>query len=262
MKARRVLAIARKEMLLRLRFKCGYFFETISTPMRLAVLFLFIYGGFFSSGASNIGSVNEGNYIVFILLGMALSDILNTGFNLMARSFLWEKFWQTIHGFLISPATKIELICGIGIGGLVDSLPLLVVSMALSFFLMPISTANFLCVVVIILFAYMMILGFSFINAAFVLSNENFSAVFNFAALVMIFMSCFYYPIESLPRFLQPLAQINPVYHANIFIKSLWIFGVFEAKSLVYVFVMSVLSLFFGVYVFDRVLSRMGIQGY
>ena len=41
---------------------------------------------------------------------MVFASIFHTGWNIIAGSFMQEKYWQTIQGVLTSPAKKIEII--------------------------------------------------------------------------------------------------------------------------------------------------------
>ena len=120
MKLSRIFAIIQKEVLLRLRFKFGYIIRSFVEPLKLGLLFFFIYTGFFYAGAKSIGGITGGNYVVFLLLGTMFYNLLYEGFNVLRDSFMNEKYWQTIQGTLSSPATKLDILLGIGLGGLAD----------------------------------------------------------------------------------------------------------------------------------------------
>jgi len=262
MKLYRIFAIVKRQILLNLRFKWDYFMKTIIFPLKSLVAFFVVYSGFFYSGATNIGSITRETYIIFLLLGMILMAIFNTGWQMISVSFMREKFWQTIQGILSSPAKKIEIMLGYGIGELVNILPLLLLSLILCYVITPINIINLLYVIILLLMMYLTILGVGFIRAALTLSNENLSAFLTPAFWGLAFISCFYYPVTSLPKFIRPLAELNPIYHTNFVIKSLWIHNTFNIKSLFYLFLLSLISLTIGIYIFNKVWKKMGIQGY
>jgi ABC-2 type transport system permease protein len=262
MQINRILAIAKRQVILRLRFKWDYFMHTIVFPAKNLIAFLLIYLGFFYSGATNIGGITRENYIVFLLLGMMFMAIFNTGWDIIAGSFLNEKYWQTIQGVLISPAKKLEIILGYGIGGLVNIAPLLLLSLIFCYIIIPIRIINFVYIIILLLLMYLAILGAGFVQAALKLSNENIAALLTPAFWVWVFISCFYYPITSLPKFIHPIVELNPIYHANYVIKHLWIYNTFNIKSLFYLSLLSLMSLSAGIYIFNKVWKKIGIQGY
>jgi ABC-type polysaccharide/polyol phosphate export permease len=262
MKISRVLAIAKRQIILNLRFKWSYLLGTFIFPLKSLVGFFIVYSGFFYSGATNIGGITKETYVVFLLLGMIFMTIFNKGLGVISGAFTQEKFWQTIQGVLTSPAKKIEIVLGYGIGGLVNMLPLSVLSLAICYAIMPISIINFICIIILLALMYLTILGIGFIRAALQLSNENISAFLTPFFLGWMFISCFYYPITSLPKFTHPLVKLNPIYHANWVIKSLWMHGSFELKSFFYLALLSLISLSVGIYIFNKVWKKMGIQGY
>jgi len=262
MDVRRVFAVAKKDILLRLRYRGAYLVSAFFEPMRTGILFLLVYAGFFSSGAVSIGQVTGENYVVFLLLGMLLAVIFRFGFDMIAGAFFTEKIYQTIQGLLISPARKVEIILGMGLRGLIDILPMMVISLSIAYVLLPISPASFLYVMALMGLMYVLVLGVGFINAAYVLGNESISKVFDLVAWTWILLSCFYYPIESTPRLIRPFIELNPVYQANHAIKAAWMNGVLDFGSLTYVLAAAVLSLNFGVFIFNRVWKTRGIDGY
>jgi ABC-2 type transport system permease protein len=262
MKISRVLAITKRQIILNLRFKWGYFMNTFIFPLKGLISFMLIYLGFFYSGATNIGGITKETYIVFLLLGMVFMTIFGTGWGMISGSFMQEKYWQTIQGVLTSPAKKIEIIFGYGIAGLINILPFLMISLVSCYIIMPISLTNFIYIIILLLLMYLAISGIGFIQAALILSNEDLSALILPAFWAWAFISCFYYPITSLPKFIHPIVRLNPIYQANFVIKHLWIYNTFNIKSFFYLSLLSLISLSAGIYIFNKVWKKIGIQGY
>jgi ABC-2 type transport system permease protein len=262
MQARRIIAVAKKEMLLRMRYRGAFLVSTFFEPLKMGLLFFFIYTGFYSSGASSIGGVTHSNYVVFLLLGILSGAYFRMGTDLLAFSFYNEKIFQTIKGLLISPAQKIEIILGIGIRGLVENIPMTVIIFAILFAVAPIGPAVFLYVLSMFALLYLLVLGFGFVSGAFALANESVSKIFDVGAWAWIMLSCFYYPIESTPRLIRPIIELNPAYQVNVAIKAAWMSGQMSAGSLAYALVAAIVSLYIGVIVFNAVWNRMGLEGY
>ena len=95
----------------------------------------------------------------------------------------------------------------------------------------------------------------------FVLTNENVDAWFNILYWIAVAASCFYYPIVSLPPPLHPLVLANPVYHANVAAKAIWLGEPYSSASVMYVTIAAVLSAPLGSYLFRRIFEGRGMEG-
>jgi len=261
MKASRLYAIIKNDVLLKLRFKWGFFIRSIFKLKGILTFFL-IYAGFFHAGGINVGGVTKENFTVFLLLGMILATFFNTGIISIGFSFGMKKWWRTIHGLLVSPATKLEIISGTGIASLVGIAPLTIFTMALAYILFPISLVKLAYMVLVVALMYLVALGIGFVKAAFVLSNENMTAWFDIVTWAIVILSCFYYPITSLPKFIQPLAWANPIYSANYLTKEIWLHGNYHFGLLIYLGIMATVSLTIGIFIFNQIWKRWGIEGY
>jgi len=264
MKIRNILAVARKELKLNLRFKYDYFFKELLTSVRFLLLFFVVYYGFFSAGAPGIGSLKRESYILFLLLGTLTYSLFASSFGLFYTKFLAEKYWNTIQAILISPLTKMELILGVGLSELVKYIYISPIFFIIAFIWNPISIANFILVIFIMLLLFIGVLGVSLIQGAFTLSNENFLFLFQYLFWGWGFISCFYYPIEALPKFLHFLVLVNPIYHGLFIIRSLWISGFVENFwmhfSIVLIFAIVVPAI--SIYLFNKIIKKYGIRGY
>jgi ABC-type polysaccharide/polyol phosphate export permease len=260
MKAARIYAIFKAEVLLNLRFKWRFLVEALFR-LRASFLFFFMYYGFFRSGAQGIGTVNRENYVVFLLLGLILFSVFTQAFNFIGRSFLEKKWWKAVDGLVASPATTLDILLGTGLAALVEILPLLVLSLTFSWLLFPVSLTQVFGLLGILLLMYLGVLGIGFVRAAFVLTNENIDAWFNILYWMAVAGSCFYYPIVSLPEPLHPLVLANPVYHANIVAKAIWLGDPYSSASITYVAITAAISASLGSYLFQRIFERRGMEG-
>jgi ABC-type polysaccharide/polyol phosphate export permease len=260
MKAERIYGIFKGELLLNLRFKWRFLLEALFR-LRASFLFFFMYYGFFQGGARGIGDVTRQNYVVFLLLGLIIFSVFTQGFNAPSRSFLEKKWWGALPGLFASPVTTMDLLVGIGLAALVEVAPLILLSIALSWFVMPVAIQTILSLLLVLAIMYIGVLGLGILRAAFVITNENVEAWFNIAYWAAIALSCFYYPIESLPPLLHPVVHLNPFYHANVVGKAVWLGSPYSPWSVAYVAVMGVVFATGGAYFFRRICERTGIQG-
>ena len=126
------------------------------------------------------------------------------------------------------------------------------------------------------------------VHGALVMSNENFAPLFGYMRMGWVFISCFYYPLNILMfnigqqvfdfRF---LAFLNPVFHTTDLIRQLWMGGLdlsvaFSSNPglvlgagwqeimvpLLFVVACAVCFPLLSVKIFNRLWTKMGIQGY
>lgn len=256
-----IIAIAEKELKLDLRFKLNYLMNSFVLPFRLLFLFFFIYSGFFYFGASQIAGITKQNYIEFLVLGSIINVFFEDSFNKIRSRLYGEKFWQTIQGLLIAPINKLKYLIGFGSTAVLELLIIYLPIFIMLYIYKPIKIYYFLLIILTFIILYMGVMGMGLINSALALSKENLQFVVRFFILVWIPLSCFYYPIESLPKIIHPLVIINPIYHGNILIKSMWINGSYSLGGLIYIIIFAIISMSFGIIVFNKILKK-GIEGY
>ena len=258
-----IFAIAQKEIRLNLRFGWNYFGETLIYPFRYVFIFFLIYKGFFTSGAQGIGDITRTNYLAFLVLGGLAHTFFNTAFNVFRTKFLREKYWQTISTFLIAPAHRLKLVIGIGLAELLRLGIILVIFLSIAYFFKSIPFIKLAAVISIILLTYLGTLGVSLIAGAFALANENILFLFVYLQMGWTVLSCFYYPLSSIPGFLRPLVMVNPVYHSVTLIRELWL-GLpgNTALHLCFIIPFAVLAPILGAYLFNNIIKKMGVTGY
>lgn len=258
-----IIAIYQKEMRLNLRFKWNYFGNILSYPLRFIVFFLVVYRGFFASGVQEISGVNKLNYVSFLIFGGLVQSFFAIAYQLFRVKFMNEKYWQTIFSFLLAPVNRLKLIIGIGLSESLRLLIITVIFLGITYMVMPVDIARVIIVLFIIILLFIGTLGIGLIVGTFALANENLLFLFECLFWVWSFLSCFYYPLLSLPKFIQPLAQINPVYHGLTFIREIW-FGspgnIME--HIIYILLFAVIAPIVGVFSFNRIIKNQGVTGY
>ncbi len=262
-----VLAIAEKEIKLSLRFKIAFFMGSLIEPAVRIAPFLLIYFGFFMVGVESFGWVTQSNFIVFLTLGMLTDVFLVAGFNRLYTRFMEEKYWQTIEAMLLAPINKLSLLGGYALSMLVSLFPSVLLFLGVSYVLMPTPLPNLILSMLVVGMVLSMSLGIGLVHASSALFNENFSPIFRYGKVGLVFISCFYYPItifEETPiiAFLKPLVLLNPFYQAIFAIRSAWIFGRVEWASIAYIVAFAAIMPLIAVFVFNKLWKRLNIQGY
>lgn len=241
-----------------LPFLSGVFFG----PLKVAVWFIVIYFGFFSVGNTGIGNLNKENYILFILLGSIFQIFFTIATSDFPNKFFYEKYWKTIQGILIAPINSLKFVFGLSLSEIIKTSFAFFVLSAIALSVFPIPLYKFALIVVIILSMFVGLMFVGLIRATFILINENINTIFEYIFLAVGFLSCFYYPIETFPRFIRPLIYINPVYQAIDLIRNIWLDHPISPFSIYWILIWIPIFCIFGIFMYNKLMKSNDIQGY
>ena len=266
------LAIAEKEVGLSVRYILPFFTNSLISPLIKVMPFLLVYGGFFSANpsAALAGHVKPETFIPFLFLGITADIFFSIGYSTFSSKFMVEKWWQTMEIIILAPINKLSLITGIGLGDLISTFPTLVLFLGLAYYFTPLGFLDLIKVLIIFLLLFMISLSIGLITSCAALFNENLAPFFGYLRVIISFVSAFYYPIEvlktdklgALGQFLPVIATFNPLYQANFIIRAIWFEGITPINSVIYVLFFAIISPIATVYVFNKLWSTIGIQGY
>ncbi len=152
--------------------------------------------------------------------------LFSSVFPAMFGTFIKYRFQRTYDAFLAAPVDVDEIatseILWIGLrAGVYGNAPLLV---AIAFGLSPRWTAIFVpivCFVTGIGFA-----GFGLTVAAIARSIDNFSYVQSGLLTPLFLVAGTFFPIEGLPKAIEVIAQVNPLYHCVQLVRDLVVMGI------------------------------------
>ncbi len=257
-----VLAITKKDLRLESRFIIPFLSHLFFSPLKTAVWFLVIYYGFFSTGSAGVGNFNSGNYFLFVVIGSLFQLLFTIALTDFPNKFFSEKFWQTIQGFLVAPINSMKLVLGLGLSQLVMASFAILVLTVIAFLISPIPFVNILVIILILLCLFLGLMFVGLIRAGLVLVSENLNGAFDYFVLAWGFISCFYYPIESFPKFIRPVIFYNPVFQAVTLVRDLWQNQSINSLSLIYVLSLSAIAVLLGASLFKYLLKNYEIEGY
>jgi ABC-type polysaccharide/polyol phosphate export permease len=106
--------------------------------------------------------------------------------------------------------------------------------------------------------------GLGIVGTAFSLVWEGKSFLFDYSIQALIFLSCFYYPLETLPKMIHGVVRWLPTYQAAQMIQQLFLFGSHPHffALLSYIVLSSVLILCAPALFLDYSVKKYGIVGY
>ena len=153
----------------------------------------------------------------FLLIGTLLWSYLSMIFDLLSETVSWERWEGTIEYTFMSPASRTSQLVGMGIYAVMYGIVRMIIMLgAISlFFDMSLGNANYGAALAILAICSVSLVGFGMVAAVMpLLSPEKGQQVTSIFTAVLLLISGIYYNIDVLPGWMQPLANISPVYYA------------------------------------------------
>jgi lipooligosaccharide transport system permease protein len=231
-----------------LQYKRSYrasIFSSFLTP----VLFLAAMGlglGSYVDGSSN-DSLGGVSYLAFLAPGLLAATCMQSAAFEAAFPIMAGLVWSRIfHAMYATPVTGRD----IALGNLVwIAARMLLIATVFTIVIVAFGAAASPLVILAIPAAALTGLAFAAPIMAFSATQrtpEKFNAVFRFGITPLFLFSGTFYPVESLPTFLQPLAWITPLWHGVSLTRGLSLGTIGEDPGLALVHLLALLA-FFGV---------------
>ncbi|MFX0142297.1 MAG: ABC transporter permease [Candidatus Hodarchaeota archaeon] len=289
---RQTMAVVEKEFLLKLRFPLGFISSIFTASIISLIPLIFIFSGllgksndeifaifYFTHAEKNLiyycllyqsienlyfNSINQFNFLSWLLMGNILFTFCNKGFTVFTKVFYEEKYWNTIQGMLLTPVNKVLILFGNLIMVLIESSIYFSLAIIICLFIYPVPIYN---VISFFLIGCIMLIasgGIGFIVGAILLTNENFNTIFQLVQFTILFFSCYSIPIIMFPETFQHISFINPFYHGVSTARNVYygIFGQSELFSLIYIITFAISISMLSVYIFNKLWKKYGISGY
>jgi ABC-2 type transport system permease protein len=164
------------------------------------------------------GSSEEMAYATtFLLIGTLLWSYLSMIFDLLSETVSWERWEGTIEYTFMAPASRATQLIGMGVYSVVYGIVRMVLMLGVIslFFDMSLGDANYGGALAILAICSISLVGFGMVAAVMpLLSPEKGQQVASIFTAVLLLISGIYYSIDVLPGWMQPLANISPVYYA------------------------------------------------
>ena len=261
----KLLAISQKNILLDTRFK-GQVIVSYITPIISIIMPMIVLGKFFEI-KENFGSWTSESYFVFLFIGYCI--ILMKAIILrINRNFMREMYWKTLPALMIAPINRMYLLFGAVLSYFFIIIVPLSIFLTLAYLLFPISFLTLIIVLIMLFMILGMFASFGLILGAFIISNESINKVLGFVISLVFWASCITYPFELFPEEFQMVISFNPIYYIIDIFRYAWIEDNIlltivnhPNHSIIFLF-MCVLSPIIGLYLFNYVYKKLGIQGY
>ena len=266
---KQTMALVERNILFETRFKL-VFLTRFFGPIIQILMPLIIFGAIFNiSEDYQFGYWNGENYILFILIAFCIQFIrqIIDNFRLL---FLREKFWKSLQAILVAPINRYVLLFGYLISEMI------LISIAFSAFfiiaviLFPVNIFYLLLIFLLFLCSAIIFGSIGLIVGILIITKEGTVGVFSLGMRILFWLSCFSYPLQIFPEFLQFFILLNPLYYIIDIIRLTWLMGIdanlaltfFTPAHIIILVLFTVFLPIISVYLFNKFYDRFGISGY
>lgn len=182
--------------------------QTLLPSAITTTLYFLIFGRLIGA---RIGSFQGFDYASFIAPGLIMMAVINNAYNNVVSSFYGSRFNYSIEELLISPMSNAMVLAGFVAGGVLRSLIVGALVIAVSLFFTEIHFEHPVVMLVMLLLTAVVFSLLGFINGGYARSFDDIALVPTFVLTPLIYLGGVFYSISMLPSFWQYVSRLNPI---------------------------------------------------
>src|SRR4051794_1101513 len=184
--------------------------QTLGAPLLETFLYISVFG---AALGSRIDQLHGVDYVVFIIPGLIMMAWATNAFSNNSSSLLQQKFQRSIDDQLSSPASPLELLLALSLGGFLRGMIVAVLTFVAASVLIDVPVEH-----ILVLIPGLFLVGFFFAQLGVLvgLRAEQFDDVSFYQTFVLqplIFLGGVFYSASLLPEPFQTLTHFDPVYY-------------------------------------------------
>ena len=224
--------------------------QVIWPPIISSLLYIFIFG--FSLGRNfNVGDVS---YLVFLVPGLIMMNIIMTSYEESSSSLFLGKFINYIQELLIAPLSYIEMVLGFLFGSILRSVVISSLIFIVFLFFVKVGIEHIFLYIFFLFFVSLFFASVGLIVALWAEKFDNLAILNTFFITPLLFFGGVFHSIKLLPGTFQKLSLINPLFYMidgfRFAILGESDFNVYY--SMLIVFVLAFLGFFYTIYLFKK----------
>lgn len=184
--------------------------QTIVAPLISAFLFIFIFGSIIGE---RIGSIEGVEYIIFVLPGVLMLNVITSSFAHSSSSLYFARFTKSIEELLVAPLSHLEMILGYVIGAVVRGFVVAIGILAVGILL---GAGSMDHIFVFIFYVAAVSVAFGLLGMLVALWAQGFeqlNILSTFLITPLAFLGGVFNSVGMLPESVQPLARLNPFFY-------------------------------------------------
>ena len=210
----KLLAFLKRDIQIDLSYKLRFLMQFIGIFFSTALTF-FVSELFGSSISDKLGGYG-GDYFSFVIVGIALIDYLSVSLEQFSDEIRTAQLEGTLETLLVTPTSVYTVLFSSSLYNyFLTSLRVMVyILLGLLLFGLKLHLTSILALVVLMILTIGSFAGIGLISAAFILVLKRGSPVSLLVMTVSGLLGGVFYPLDVLPAWLVPLAQLLPITHA------------------------------------------------
>ena len=184
--------------------------QTIVTPWISAILFIYIFG---QVVGQNILPINGISYIVFVLPGVLMMNVLTSSFSHTSSSLYFHRFMRRVEEFLVAPLSYLEMIVGYVVGGIVRGLVVGIGILIIGLFFGATEINNLGLFIFYILAVSIIFSLIGILVGLWSQGFEQFNMINVFLIMPLSFLGGVFNSVTMLPEVMQTVIKFNPFFY-------------------------------------------------
>jgi len=266
---KQTMALVERNIFFETRFKLAFFTNFLG-PIIQILMPLIIFGAIFNISVNyQFGYWNSENYMLFMLIAFCIQFLRQIIENFRVL-FLREKFWKSLQALLVAPINRYVLLFGFLISEMILISIIFSAFFIIAAIVFPINFFNLLLVFLLFLCSAIIFGSIGLILGILVITREGTLRIFTLGLKILFWLSCFSYPLQIFPAFLQFFILLNPLYYIIDIIRLTWLMGIdanlaltfFTPAHIIILVLFTIFLPIISVYLFNKFYDRYGISGY
>ncbi|AEH24034.1 ABC transporter permease [Pyrococcus yayanosii] len=154
------------------------------------------------------------DYMTFMVPGIVAMTVFNMGF-MQGITLIWDRQFGFLKELLVAPASRVEAIIGRSVGGALMAIIQGTIILALSFLIVDgLKLSGVFPTLALAFLVGVAVSGLGMAIGMRMTTMEGFQIIITMLMLPMTFLSGAFYPVSTMPDWMQFLAKLNPLTYA------------------------------------------------
>lgn len=188
--------------------------QTIFPPVLIALLYIVIFGFALGDG---IREIQGRPYIVFILPGLIMMGVVNSGYQNSTTSLFIARYENFIQDLLVSPLSYLKMVSAYIIGSIARGTIVGALTLVVSLLLVDYPTLKLIhspiLIIVFMLLTAATFGAFGLLVGLWAERWDNIAIFLNYLITPLIFLGGVFYSVRSLPSPWQEISLVNPLFY-------------------------------------------------
>lgn len=184
--------------------------QTIFPPVLTAFLYILIFG--YSIG-SRIREIQGFSYIVYIIPGLIMMGVMNSGYSNSTTSLFIARYENFIQDLLVSPLSYTKMVVAYVVSAMARGIIVGMLTLGVSFVMVDIPLRHPLLVLLYMILTAATFGSFGILVGLWAERWDNIAVFLNYLITPLVFLGGVFYNIDSLPSPWDTVSMFNPLFY-------------------------------------------------